>query len=279
MYQVEKRRMCPNCRAFITTDDRVCPYCDMQLTPTYRQRTADIGGFIPRDRFTTTVILLINSGFYLAIALLSMKYVGAQGFMDFPGQILIAFGAKEPYLIHQGQWWRYVTAGFLHAGLIHFAMNSWVLFDLGREVEQFFGTARFLVIYFVSSVAGFVVSNMVSNSLSIGASAAIFGLIGAMIGLGTRSKTPMGGMIRSHFGRWALYGLLMSVMPFFAIDLGAHVGGLAAGFIIGYLADQPRLVDNAVNRMWKFAAVACVIITACSFALVFAGLVFSLRVQ
>jgi rhomboid protease GluP len=273
MKQVEKRRMCPNCRAFITTSDRVCPYCEVQLAPSYRQQTADVAGFIPRDRFTTTVILLINSGLYLAVALLSMKFVGAEGFLDFPGRILVAFGAKEPYLIAQGQWWRYVTAGFLHGGLIHFLMNSWVLFDLGREVEQFFGTARYLVIYFVSSVAGFVVSNMWSSSVSIGASAAIFGLIGAMIGLGTRSKTPMGGMIRSHFGRWAVYGLLMSFMPFFSIDLGAHVGGLAAGFVVGYVADQPRLVDSAANKMWKFAAAACVVITACSFALVFIGLV------
>jgi rhomboid protease GluP len=270
---VEKRRMCPNCRAFITTSDRVCPYCEAQLAPTYRQQTADVAGFIPKDRFTTTVIMLINSGFYLAVALLSMKLIGAEGFIDFDGRVLVEFGAKVPYLIAQGQWWRYVTAGFLHGGLIHFLMNSWVLFDLGREVEHFFGTARFLVIYFVSSVGGFIVSNLVSSHISIGASAAIFGLIGAMIGLGTRSKTPMGGMIRSHFGRWAVYGLLMSFMPGFSIDLGAHVGGLAAGFVVGYIADQPKLIDSTVNKMWKFAAVACVVITACSFALVFIRLV------
>jgi rhomboid protease GluP len=273
MGQVEKRRMCPNCRAFITTDDKVCPYCDARLDATYRQRHADVAGWIPRDRFTTIVILLINSGLYLAVAVLSMKMVGPEGFMDFPGRVLVAFGAKEPYWIAQGQWWRYVTAGFLHGGLIHFLMNSWVLFDLGHEVEQFFGTARYLVIYFVSSVAGFVVSNMFSASVSIGASAAIFGLIGAMIGLGTRSRTPMGGMIRSHFGRWAVYGLLMSFMPFFAIDLGAHIGGLIAGAAIGYIAGEPKLTDTFINKMWKFAAGACVVITACSFAIVFIGLV------
>jgi rhomboid protease GluP len=273
MKQVEKRRMCPNCRAFITTSDRVCPYCEVQLAPSYRQQSADVAGFIPKDRFTTVVILLINSGLYLAVAVLSMKLIGAQGFMDFPGGVLVAFGAKEPNLIAHGQWWRYVTAGFLHGGLIHFLMNSWVLFDLGREVEHFFGTARYLVIYFVSSVAGFIVSNMWSASVSIGASAAIFGLIGAMIGLGTRSRTPMGGMIRSHFGRWAVYGLLMSFMPFFSIDLGAHVGGLAGGFVIGYIADQPRLGDTAVNKLWKYTAAACMVITACSFAIVFFRLV------
>jgi rhomboid protease GluP len=273
MGQVEKRRMCPNCRAFITTSDKVCPYCEMQLEPSFRQKHGDVAGWIPRDRFTTIVILLINSGFYAAVALLSVKLVGPEGFMDFPGRVLVAFGAKEPYAIANGQWWRYITAGFLHGGLLHFAMNSWVLFDLGREVEQFFGTARFLVIYFVSSVAGFFVSNMFSASISVGASAGIFGLIGAMIAYGTRSRTPLGGMIRSHFGRWAVYGLLMSFMPFFAIDLGAHVGGLIGGFVVGYVAGEPKLTETLVNKMWKFAAAACVVITACSFALVFIGLV------
>jgi hypothetical protein len=65
----------------------------------------------------------------------------------------------------------------------------------------------------------------------------------------------------------------MSFMPFFSIDLGAHVGGLAGGFVVGYIADQPKLIDSPANKMWKFAAAACVVITACSFALVFIGLV------
>lgn len=261
--------MCPNCRAFITTADRVCPYCDMELGPTYRQRTADIAGFIPRDRFTTVVILLINSGLYAAMLVYSLSVAGAESAVDFPGRTLVVFGAKHPFLIAQGQWWRYVTAGFLHGGLLHFAMNSWVLFDLGREVESFFGTARYLTIYFISSVAGFVLSNWWSPAISIGASAAIFGLIGAMIGLGMRSKTSMGGMIRSHYGRWAVYGLLMSFLPFFAIDLAAHVGGLVAGITVGYLAGEPKLSESLVNKVWKFAAICCVVITVCSFALVF----------
>jgi rhomboid protease GluP len=276
MNQVEKRRMCPNCRAFITTSDRVCPYCDMQLEASYRQRTADVAGFIPRERFTTVVILLINSGLYAAVALLSVKLMGPEGFLDFHGRVLVEFGAKEPFLIAHGQWWRYITAGFLHGGLLHFAMNSWVLFDLGRDVEEYFGTARFLVIYFVSSVAGFFVSNLISPSISIGASAAIFGLIGAMLGLSMRSKTSHGAAIRSHFGRWAVYGLLMSFMPGFNIDLGAHVGGLAAGFIVGFLADEPKLGDRPINKIWKFAAAACVVITACSFGLVFLRLAVAL---
>jgi rhomboid protease GluP len=241
----------------------------MQLGPTYRERHADIAGVIPRERFTTIVIMLINSGLYAAMTLYSLNTAGPEAIADFTGRTLVVFGAKHPLLIEHGQWWRYVTAGFLHAGLLHFAMNSWVLFDLGREVESFFGTARFLVIYFVSSVAGFVLSNWWSASISVGASAAIFGLIGAMIALGTRTSTSMGSMMRAHYGRWAVYGLLMSVLPFFAIDLAAHLGGLIGGFAIGFIAGEPKLAEGAVNKLWRFAAACCVLATAACFALVF----------
>ncbi|HYP13174.1 MAG TPA: rhomboid family intramembrane serine protease, partial [Bryobacteraceae bacterium] len=110
-------------------------------------------------------------------------------------------------------------------------------------------------------------SNWWSYSISTGASAAVFGLIGSMIGLGFRSKTSTGSALREHYGRWAVYGLIMSFGPFMRIDIAAHVGGLVAGFVIGYLADRPKLSDTAINKLWKFAASACVVIVLCSFAL------------
>lgn len=263
--------MCPNCRAFITTADKVCPYCDLELGPSYRERSADVAGLIPRERFTTVAILLVNSGLYAAMIVHALRVVGSESLVSFPLNTLLEFGAKNPIAIsYYGQWWRFVTAGFLHAGLLHFAMNSWVLMDLGRQVEEFFGTARYLTIYFVSSVAGFVASYWWSPSNSVGASAAIYGLIGAMIGLGLRSSTPLGGQLREHFGRWAVYGVATSFIP--GIDMAAHLGGLVAGIALGYIADRPKLGNSVINKMWKFAAVACVIITFCSFAIVVAGM-------
>ena len=85
-------------------------------------------------------------------------------------------------MIRQGEWWRLLTAGFLHGGLFHILMNSWVLFDLGAQVEEIYGTSRYLVFYFIATVTGFLASAVFSGALSIGASAGIFGLIGAMIG-------------------------------------------------------------------------------------------------
>src|ERR1700692_2374450 len=123
--------MCPNCRAFITTDDKVCPYCDVPVgTRAINKRSpADaLGGLIPHARFTTILILLINTGLFVAMMLRSSKVTGGMS-MDFDGQTLFDFGAKERGAIAAGQWWRLITAGFLHGGLLHILMNSWVLFD------------------------------------------------------------------------------------------------------------------------------------------------------
>ena len=77
-------------------------------------------------------------------------------FFSLDNRTLVAFGAKFTPFIVQGEYWRLVTAGFLHGGILHILMNSWVLFDLGAEVEQIFGTSRLIVFYFVSTITGFL---------------------------------------------------------------------------------------------------------------------------
>ena len=264
--------MCPNCRAFITTDDRVCPYCDLQLGPRAidRRAPADVlGGLIPHHRFTTMMILLVNTGFYIATVLYSMRG-GRGGGLDIDVYTLVDFGAKWTPLIREGQWWRLITAGYLHGGLLHIGMNMWVLFDLGVQVEDTFGTSRYLVLYFLSTVGGFYASSIwAPGTPSIGASAGIFGLIGAMIAHGVRDRTAYGAAIRSVYTRWALYGLAMGILPsLFGItfmDNAAHIGGVTTGFVVGYLAGTPRLIRNFAEQAWRFAAGVSLALTALAF--------------
>jgi rhomboid protease GluP len=259
--------MCPNCRAFITTDDKVCPYCGVRVGPRAvdRRNPGEIlGGLIPHARFTTVLILLINTGLYVATALYSMR-AGRGGFMDIDGQTLVNFGAMFPPYIHAGQWWRLVTAGFLHGGIIHILMNSWVLFDLGAQTEEFFGTSRMLVIYFAATVVGFYASEHFAF-LSVGASAGIFGLIGSMIAFGITEGSAMGAALRSFYIRWAIFGLVLSFLP--NVDIAAHVGGLAAGFAIGYLAGTTRM-RMRTEILWRVAAGLSIAITALAFAAMF----------
>ncbi len=266
--------MCPHCRAFITTHDRVCPYCDETVGPRAidRRNPGDIlGGLIPHARFTTVVILIINFGFYLATVLYSMRAGNESAWVDIDPQTLLNFGAKMRFRgdMFLGQWWRLVTAGFLHGGLLHIAMNSWVLFDLGTQVEEVYGTSRMIVIYFAGTVVGFYASLWWSPALSVGASAGLFGLIGAMIALGVGSRHPLGSAIRTHYLRWVVYMLIFGLLPGIRVDNAAHIGGLAAGFGIAYVAGLPRLIDDLREKLWRGAAYASVLLTAFSFLKMF----------
>src|ERR1700681_1719030 len=256
MVLVDKRRMCPNCRAFVTTKDRVCPYCEVPLGPrVIDQRSPGeiLGGFIPQARFTTIMILLINSAIFLV------------GYLN-PQSGLLEQGASLPAPLMQGQWWRLITAGFLHGGILHILMNSWVLFDLGAEVEQIYGTSRLIVFYFVSTVTGFFLSSYMGMK-SLGSSAGIFGLIGAMLAFGLTDKSSLGAAVKSLYTRWLIYALVLSFIP--GVDLYAHIGGLVGGFAAGYLASTPT-----ARLMWKEPlirgiAIVSVVLTAAAFAMMF----------
>jgi len=266
--------MCPNCRAFITTDDKVCPYCQFTVGPKAvdRRSPADaLGGLIPHARFTTMLIMLINTGIYVAMVLHTQS--GSQGMsFDFDGRTLLDFGAKFGPLIMQGEWWRLVTAGWAHGGILHILMNMWVLFDLGAQTEEVYGTSRFLAIYFVAGVLGFLASFWwAPGSPSVGASAGICGLIGAMIALGVRDKSAFGVEIRRFYVRWVIYLLVFGLL-FPATDNAAHLGGIAGGFAVGYVAGTPGF-SQSVERVWQVAAGIAVALTALSFFKMFMALV------
>src|ERR1700688_1011462 len=117
---MDTRRMCPHCRAFITDKDRVCPYCNEQVGPRAidARSPADVlGGLIPHERFTTAIFLLINFGLFVAMVVYSMGLGNSGALMGFDLRTLHEFGDKETPYILEGEWWRLVTAGFLHGGL------------------------------------------------------------------------------------------------------------------------------------------------------------------
>ena len=273
---MDKRRMCPHCRAFITTSDSTCPYCGERVArKIVESRNAGemIGGFIPHARFVTTLLLIINGGLFLATAMFP-------GWAQNPNIVLYFFGAKEGHAIWQGhEWWRVITAGFLHGGMFHILMNGYVMLDLGAQIEVIYGPARLIVFYVLTSAAGFLLSAWWSPTLSIGASAALFGYIGAMIALGVANPSSVGRMIRGMYTRWAIYGLAYGFIPVvlglvgiqlpIALDNAAHIGGLAAGFGLGYVAGIPAHSTYARERLWQIGAGACILLTLVSFYLVY----------
>jgi len=261
---VESRPICPNCRAFISKADRVCPYCEFELAPAAKANVdaaRAISNLLPQNGQIIIYILGVNGFLYLAMALFNAQNIRGGNFFELSGSTLFLFGAKEPNYIFHGEWWRLITAGFLHASVIHIMMNSWGLYDLGAQAEEAFGSGRMLVIYVVSSITGFLASSIFAPSLSVGASAGIFGLIGAMIAFGVNQRSSFGSNVKSAYTRTAIWALLISFMiPY--TDNWAHLGGLAGGFVAAYVAGHPQLSKPRQERYWNVAGlgVAAVVV-------------------
>ena len=267
MKAVEKRRMCPNCRAFITIGDRVCPYCEAQLGPrAVDLRRAQFASLLPRANSLSIIILTINFVIYVSMVIIGYQLSKEPSAFSFDGRLLVLFGAKfGPLIRNYGQWWRLITAGFLHGGIFHILINSWALFDLVGEVEQFYGPSRLIVTYVLSTFTGFLLSYLWSPGISIGSSAALFGLIGIMLATGLRRDSPLAQAVRAYYKRWAIYGLIFSFVPGLNIDIAAHIGGLAGGFILGLIAGLPGPSNSVKETLWNILAGLAIFITIYSF--------------
>jgi len=210
-------------------------------------------------------------GCNIAIFVLMTLY-GIVVYSDWNGtqnaRVLILFGAKVNILIAEGQVWRLVTAMFIHIGIIHLLFNLYALNALGPLVEGFFGSRRFLLIYFISGVWGSVASFAFSDALSAGASGAIFGLVGASTVYFLRYRENFGArgraIVQNMFvviGINLVFGLSMP-----GIDNWGHIGGLIGGAAAAYgllphyqkpaslhFGAQPLVEENRASFEWLWA--------------------------
>lgn len=159
--------------------------------------------------------------------------------------VLISMGAKfTPLMDIDGQWWRLVGAMFLHGSLIHLLINGYALYILGPDVERMFGTARFAAIYMGAGLAGSAASYGFGSisAPAIGASGAIFGLMGAMGAFAFRSREALGDVARRNLRQIAGLAAINLLIGFSlaGIDNYAHLGGLVGGTLLGLLL-APRL--------------------------------------
>lgn len=164
--------------------------------------------------------------------------------------VLIEFGAKINVLIQQGQWWRLGTPVFLHIGFTHILLNMLTLYFVGMQLEAAFGHGRYLVIFLVAGIGGNVASFCFSDSLSAGASTAIFGLFGAFMMLGESFwQNPTIRSLARTFLAFVVMNLAFDVFTP-GIDLAGHIGGLFAGFLTAYLVGVPRIGKvSAIKRV------------------------------
>lgn len=216
----------------------------------------------------TPVLLAINVLVWLTMSLL--------GGTENPA-VLVLFGAKYNPLIAAGQYWRLITANFIHIGLMHLLFNTYALFSFGTAVERRFGRSRFLVLYLLSGLTGSVLSFLGNRALAAGASGAIFGLLGATIVYFATYRQEFGQGGRRQLTNLLLVAGYNLAWGFIApgIDNLGHIGGLLAGLALGWAlcpryhlvyADVPvsyRLIDRYQRmRAWFVSAVVVAVIVA-----------------
>jgi membrane associated rhomboid family serine protease len=200
-----------------------CPECAGQKT-TVRK--------IATQRADEPMLTYVFIGIIVLIQLGAMASGANATGSQFGGSTLIEDGAVSRPSIADGELWRLLTAGFLHAGLLHLMFNAFALWVLGSMLEPAIGRVRFAIIFFVSLLAGsFGALLLEPRGLTVGASGAIFGLMGAaIVVMRNRGINPM----ESGLGLWLGINLLFTfAIP--GISIGGHLGGLAGGALAALL--------------------------------------------
>lgn len=226
----ETRVSCSNCGR------PICPECmtpspvGMRCPECARQRTRVVRGvgetsFFARAPATFILIAINIAVFFAEIG------TGGGGFEVLGSSLIPEFGLFGPS-VAEGEWYRLLTSAFLHAGLWHIAGNMLLLFFLGRILEPGIGTARFVALYFASLFAGSLGALLFTpDSLSFGASGAVFGVLGATFVIARGRGVDA---LASSVGILIVLNLAISFgVP--GISVGAHLGGLAAGLLCALL--------------------------------------------
>ncbi|WP_229858937.1 rhomboid family intramembrane serine protease, partial [Streptomyces anandii] len=212
------------------------------------------GGTVATDpRLVTKVLIGLNLAFFLAQTAIGDRFTER---FELLGQAYVPLlGSVEG--IAQGQWYRLLTAMFLHGSYLHILFNMLSLWWIGGPLEAALGRVRYIVLYVVCGLAGSALSYLLAapNQPSLGASGAIFGLFGAMAVLLRRRNYDMRPIIAL-----LVINLVITFSPGFNIAWQAHIGGLVAGVVIGYAMVHPPRSRRAVVQYGTCALVLAAVI-------------------
>jgi rhomboid protease GluP len=263
--------VCASCGRLVGVNDAVCDNCGRRnpglwgFAPLLRRLGNDLG-FVP-------LVVWGSAGLYAAMLLLSGRNIRMDGVFSFLAPAttsLFLFGASGGLPVFQyHRWWTVLSAGWLHAGALHILFNMLWVRQLGPACADIFGAGRMVIIYTVAGVTGFAASSLAwlflgnipilgGAGFTVGASAPIFGLLGAIVLYGQRSGSSM--TKREGLQYALMLGLFGLIMP--GIDNWAHAGGFAGGWLTAKILDplKPERMDHFV------AAVVCVLLTLAAIA-------------
>jgi rhomboid protease GluP len=268
-------KICPACGALVGISATRCHECGTSLRFSLVAMGKSLGATIGGETPVTTSILILNLLLFgVSLVATNQGSGGPNLFSGVSGRVLYQLGARQSIAILAGEWWRLVMPMFLHAGLLHLGMNSLFFVDIGPQVERIYGSARYLFIYVSTGICSFVVSTVWNlqvyhgYGVGIGASGALAGLIGVLLGMTMGRGGSYAREIRAQMIRMIGYLVIMAILPI-GIDNAAHFGGLAAGFLLGKVfADREPMNAAEFKRAYALGWLAGIVVVA-SFVMMF----------
>ncbi len=278
---------CPGCRNLVRNDEEFCPYCARRLRPENGWRGWLKKAFSRDDVATRTLIGIICVLFLLQFItnmFLPAEYsrMSPSGFLNFGAASPITnirMGSNfQAFVLVFGEIWRFTTSVLLHAGIIHILFNCWAFWDLGRLAEKLWGAKQVFAIFIITGTVASAVSFFWCTILlgqptnSLGASGALCGILGLMLGSYYRNRYHLGNFLGPQLVRWAVYILIFGLV-IRGVDNAAHIGGMLTGAVFGYFLPPSNTTRTLARdtKIWNAAAwaAAAILFVSAIFGIIF----------
>lgn len=269
-------RLCPACRTLVGAGAKRCHQCGANMTFSMAAASQSLGRLMPATSPATYAILTVSCLMFVVSLLSTMSQGGLQApsgglfgifnFGSINGRVLLRLGESLPLRYNLIQPWRFVMAIFLHASILHIVFNMWVLLDIGPQIEEMYGSARYLFIYVLCGIGGNLLSSGIGGHPSVGGSGAIVGLIGVLLATTIGRQGAGAQMLRGQLIKWLVYILIWGFVVS-GVDNWAHGGGLVTGFLLGkVMTDRPPAVPEERKLAYALGWAAALVVVA-SFAM------------
>ncbi len=223
--------VCPRCDRLVSVNVSRCPHCGAWQPGLFGYGPALHRAFGGQLDLTNGITAACVALYVLSLLLDPAAIFRMRGIFDLlspSSAALFHLGMTGGFAWAAGQWWTVCTATFLHGSILHILFNMLIMRMFMPNVVDLFGVPRAFIIYMAAGAGGFLVSNIVTNAPTIGASGAIFGLLGALISYGRRTGQSQ---VSSQLWIYAILLFVMSFMMSASVNNWAHAGGFAAGWV------------------------------------------------
>lgn len=255
--------LCPNCRKLISADESRCPHCGTRGPGSWWKNNLWTQSFYNPEQLVRSIIYINVGMYFISLLLFPTSFsVSLNPFTflmpDHKSLLLLGETGTTPIDIYH-RWWSLLAANYLHGGILHIFFNMVALRQLAPLVIREYGTSRMIIIYTIGGVTGFWVSYLAGVRFTIGASAAVCALIGALLYYGKSRGGVYGNTIYKQVIGWVVGLFLFGLMARGIINNWGHGGGIVAGAILGFLIKYREKAPESIIH--KILAGLCVVLT------------------